>query len=42
MKNNSRPEHLIIFKTWMNANEEGKTVCIFQAFDMENKLTKKD
>ena len=38
MKGNSSSEHLIVVKTWMKTNETSKTVCNFEAFDMEKIL----
>ena len=35
IKNNSISGHLIVVKTWMKTNETSKTVCIFEAFDMD-------
>ena len=35
IKNNSSTEQLIVVKTWMKSNKTRKTICIFQAFNME-------
>ena len=35
IQNNSSTEHLIVVKTLMKTNETRKTICIFEAFDME-------
>ena len=35
IKNNSISGHLIVVKTWMKTNETSKTVCFFEAFDMD-------
>ena len=40
IKSNSRAEHLTIVKTWMKSNETSKTICIFEAFNMEKFLDK--
>ena len=42
MKGNSSSEHLIVVKTWMKTNQVGATTCIFEAFNVENSLTKRD
>ena len=35
MTGNSRSKHLMVVETWIKTNETSKTVCIFEAFDME-------
>ena len=35
IKNNSSTEQLIVVKTWIKSNETSKTICIFEAFNME-------
>ena len=42
MKGKSSSEHLIVVKTWKKTNEIGETTCIFEAFDMEKSLIRKD